>query len=70
MKVRVELSQEDIEDATKFWLGSKGYKVLSLTLDSTDDDGSLVNNIKFSARADVADNSIEITAGNAKRTIK
>lgn len=70
MKVSVELSQEDIEDATKFWLGSKGYKVSSLTLDSTNDEGYLVNSIKISARADVADNSIEITNGNTKRTIK
>jgi len=64
MRVRVELSQEDIIEATNFWLKSKGYKVSSLALDSTDDEGSLVNNIKVSARADVAENSIGITDGN------
>ena len=54
MKVKIELSQDNVEEAIKFWLKANGYNVSSLKLDITDDEGSLCNNYEVSARAEVA----------------
>lgn len=53
MKVRIELSQEDVIEAAEAWLESKGYKVSSLVLDFIDGDGCSCNNLEVSARAEV-----------------
>ena len=53
MKVRIELSQEDVIEAAEAWLESKGYKVSLLVLNITDGEGSSRNGFDVSARAEV-----------------
>ena len=53
MKVRIELSQEDVIEAAEAWLESKGYKVSLLVLNITDGEGSSRNGFDVSAGAEV-----------------